>query len=103
MAKARWVTALRKPLKEGGATICEKHDYCIDNFRDTDCDWEVEQALAQAKEDGQRMEAKLREQDERIIHLEGLLKDIGDFAHDRSTGPALPDDLWEVRRMAYEL
>lgn len=30
------------------------------------------------------------------------LRDIGDFAHDRSTGPAVEDALWEVRRMAYE-
>jgi len=27
---------------------------------------------------------------------------IGDYAHARSTGPAVPDALWEVRRMAYE-
>lgn len=31
------------------------------------------------------------------------LRDIGDFAQDRSTGPAVEDALWEVRRMAYEL
>lgn len=31
------------------------------------------------------------------------LRDIGDFAHDRSTGPAVEDALLEVRRMAYEL
>lgn len=30
-----------------------------------------------------------------------VLQDIGNFAHERSTGPAVPDDLWEVRRMAY--
>lgn len=28
------------------------------------------------------------------------LRDISDFAHDRSTGPAVEDALWEVRRMA---
>jgi hypothetical protein len=39
---------------------------------------------------------------EKNAALEDLLKDIGDFAHDRSTGPAVPDDLWEVRRLAYE-
>lgn len=33
--------------------------------------------------------------------LESRLKEIGDFAHDKSTGPAVPDPLWEVRRMAY--
>lgn len=26
---------------------------------------------------------------------------IGDYAHAHSTGPAVPDALWEVRRMAY--
>jgi len=34
--------------------------------------------------------------------LRSLLLQIGNFAHDRSTGPAVPDDLWEVREMAYE-
>lgn len=34
---------------------------------------------------------------------EARLKDIGDWSHDRSTGPAIPDDLWEIRRMAYDL
>lgn len=29
------------------------------------------------------------------------LQDIGDYAHDHSTGPAVPDELWEVRSMAY--
>lgn len=33
--------------------------------------------------------------------MSDLLHDIGNFAHDRSTGPAVPDALWEVRRMAY--
>ena len=26
---------------------------------------------------------------------------IGDFAHDKSTGPAVPDALWEIRSIAY--
>ena len=45
----------------------------------------------------------LREEFERRQVAYATLKDIGDFAHDRSTGPAVEDDLWEVRRMAYEL
>lgn len=32
---------------------------------------------------------------------EELLRQIGDFAHDASTGPAVPDALWEIRSMAY--
>jgi len=39
---------------------------------------------------------------EEVMRLEEALKNIGDFAHDHSTGPALPDALWEIRRMAYE-
>ncbi len=42
------------------------------------------------------LETQKREQ------AEAALKDIGDFAHDRSTGPAVEDALWEIRRMAYE-
>ena len=30
------------------------------------------------------------------------LQAIGDLAHDRSTGPAVPDVLWEIRSMAYD-
>ncbi len=43
-----------------------------------------------------------RDAEREIDFLLAVLKDIGDFAHDRSTGPAVEDDLWEVRRMAYE-
>lgn len=37
-----------------------------------------------------------------IERLRVLLKDIGDKAHDLSTGPAVPDGYWEIRGMAYE-
>jgi hypothetical protein len=33
--------------------------------------------------------------------LNSALEAIGDFAHDKSTGPAVPDALWEIRAMAY--
>ena len=36
-----------------------------------------------------------------IDRMSDALREIGDFAHDRSTGPAVPDALWEVRSMAY--
>ena len=53
-----------------------------------------------------------REESARLRHLLNLarddyntaaqrLQDIGDYAHDHSTGPAVPDALWEVRSMAY--
>jgi hypothetical protein len=35
--------------------------------------------------------------------LSDLLHDIGNFAHNKSSGPAVPDALWKVRRMAYRL
>ncbi len=38
-----------------------------------------------------------------IADLEARLKEIGDYAHEHSTGPAIPDALWTVREMAYEL
>ena len=41
-------------------------------------------------------------QAERIAALEARLKDIGDYAHDHSTGPAVPDALWTIREMAYD-
>ncbi len=41
-----------------------------------------------------------RDAEREIDFLLAVLKDIGDFAHDRSTGPAVEDDLCEVRRMA---
>ena len=34
--------------------------------------------------------------------LHDVLRQIGDMAHDASTGPAVPDVLWEIRRIAYE-
>ena len=37
-----------------------------------------------------------------IDRLRGQLINIGNIAHDASTGPAVPDVLWEVRRIAYE-
>ncbi len=38
---------------------------------------------------------------ERIDELENILCEIGEYSHDRSTGPAVPDELWHVRDMAY--
>lgn len=35
--------------------------------------------------------------------LRDLLTQVAEYAHDRSTGPTVPDALWEVRQMAYEI
>ncbi len=56
-------------------------------------------ALEVANKLAARMEADAQERADCLL---AVLKDIGDFAHDRSTGPAVEDALWEVRRMAYE-
>jgi hypothetical protein len=37
-----------------------------------------------------------------IERLLGVLREVGDYAHDHSTGPTVPDALWEIRAMAYE-
>jgi hypothetical protein len=37
-----------------------------------------------------------------ISRLNRALESIGDYAHDKSTGPAVPDALWEIRSMAYD-
>jgi hypothetical protein len=34
--------------------------------------------------------------------LNSALEGIGNFAHDKSTGPTVPDALWEVRSMAFD-
>jgi hypothetical protein len=51
---------------------------------------------------------KLREVNKRLAdHIPDAkkmveaLREIGDFAHDRSTGPTVPDALWEIRSIAY--
>lgn len=36
-----------------------------------------------------------------IEDLEDRLRAIGDFAHEHSAGPTVPDAMWEVRSMAY--
>ena len=38
---------------------------------------------------------------QRIDELEDILVEIGEFAHANSTGPAVPDEFWSIRDMAY--
>ena len=38
---------------------------------------------------------------DRVERLEDLLVEIGNYAHGLSTGPAVPDELWSIRDMAY--
>lgn len=37
----------------------------------------------------------------RLAECEAKLHEIGDYAHEHSAGPTVPDHLWTVREMAY--
>lgn len=37
-----------------------------------------------------------------IDDLHGVMRQLGDMARDASTAPAVPDVLWEIRRIAYD-
>lgn len=47
------------------------------------------------------LEAERDAANARAGDAEEMLRRIGDYAHDKSTGPAIPDALWEIREMAY--
>jgi hypothetical protein len=46
--------------------------------------------------------AALEAQAAQIDALQDALIDIGNMAHNASTGPAVPDVLWEIRGAAYD-
>lgn len=71
--RIRWDTRLSKPLADGGATICEKHDFALANYEDPSMTWEVCQALTQAKDDGERMERRIQDLGEEADNLEECL------------------------------
>jgi hypothetical protein len=43
---------------------------------------------------------KLAKERRRVVVLEAALRQIQDIAHENSTGPAVPDTLWEIRNIA---
>ena len=65
-----WDRRYAKPLSDGGATICEKHDFIAANHADPDMDYEIDLVVAQAKDDGQRMERRLQELGEECNNME---------------------------------
>ena len=73
--RIRWNARLSKPLSDGGATICEKHDFALANYADPSMTWEVRQALTQAKDDGERMERRIQDLGEEANNLEACLDD----------------------------
>ena len=70
-----WDVRLSKPLADGGATICEKHDFALANYEDPSMTLEVRQAIAQAKDDGERMERRIQDLGEEANNLEACLDD----------------------------
>ena len=73
--RIRWDVRLSKPLADGGATICEKHDFALANYADPSMTREVLQALTQAKDDGERMERRIQDLGEEANNLEACLDD----------------------------
>ena len=65
-----------------GSHYCSKHQGNHSHYAEENC----ELCKAQAE----------------IDRLHDLLIDIGNRAHHASTGPALPDEFWEIRSIAYD-
>jgi hypothetical protein len=53
-------------------------------------------------QEAQEQLKKLRSEPE-ADRLRALLTEIAEYAHENSTGPTVPDALWEIRQMAYEI
>ncbi|KSW22640.1 MULTISPECIES: hypothetical protein [unclassified Pseudomonas] len=53
------------------------------------------------EEDRDRLKAENEALRKAFDEANEMLARIGDFAHDKSAGPAVPDALWEIRSMAY--
>jgi len=47
------------------------------------------------------LQERIAVMEKRTEEAQEVLRQIGDYAHGRSTGPTVPDALWEVREMAY--
>lgn len=45
---------------------------------------------------------EIAQKDAEIEKLKNLLQEIAELAHNKSTGLAIPDVYWEIRRMAYD-
>ena len=57
---------------------------------------------AEAAEEMRRLDRVNAELVEALDTTNAALEAIGDYAHDRSTGPAVWDPYWEIRAMAYD-
>lgn len=93
----KWDRRYAKPLSDGGVTICEKHDFIEANFRDPDMAYEVCETIAQAKDDGRRMESRLQELGEECNNLEDHAND-----YDEISAELRRLRISQLRRMAHE-
>ena len=84
--------------KKHGLLYVEECSACLQDQRDA-LSVTVMRLEAEVKADGEQMIAHL----ERIDALADRLHRIGNIAHDRSTGPEIPDHYWEIRHLAFEL
>jgi len=50
----------------------------------------------------QEIQELVQKDNEQLQDLENAIREIAEFAHARSTGPAVPDDLWRIRGLAYD-
>lgn len=65
-------------------------------------EFELQHDLSQARERIAQYTKAIGDLQLEVKCLREVLQGIGDYAHERSTGPAVPDPLWEVREMAYD-
>lgn len=62
----------------------------------------LQKEVFQAKDEADFALKRLNHETEQKKRLQEILHHIGDLAHTRSTGPAVPDTLWEIRQLAYD-
>lgn len=92
---------LREALEVARNGLAWYQDYCpeMDDEEDRAAMAQIDAALEHTTPG-----CTLTQRDElcaEVDRLVGLLQEIGDIAHEHSTGPAVPDAYWEIRAMAY--
>ena len=77
---------------------CKAIDYSAsENALTIECQ-EIQQLIDRVA----RLVSQLARTEAECERLLEVLTNIGNYAHDASTGPTVPDAFWEIRKMAYE-
>ncbi|KRV64197.1 hypothetical protein [Pseudomonas citronellolis] len=63
--------------------------------------WLMKGRIEEQEQERARIKAENEALRKAFDEAKEMLARIGDFAHDKSTGPAVPDALWEISGMAY--